>query len=269
MNDILAHHGILGQKWGVRRFQNEDGSLTGAGRKRYLSGEKMSSSKTDSKVTRKTKSDYNTMSDKEFKAKYQTSKETYRKRVNRYGDPYKNGTLAKIGRKLGEKNKKSSSGKKESLGMATSKKAIDLGKRINKTSKEITSQVSKVTSKINPKTAGIIAAALAVPIGAAATYSAARSGRLGMKAMGESFALKMKMIEVAQKFGYRETSPFGGIKYKPLAERSRVRLPRGVKRGSTEWWHYMNSLRDRSPDVRPDGGLPLLWDKIFDRTVLM
>ncbi len=34
----LAHHGIKGQKWGVRRYQNEDGSLTDEGLKRYQKG---------------------------------------------------------------------------------------------------------------------------------------------------------------------------------------------------------------------------------------
>ena len=31
---VLIHHGIKGQRWGVRRYQNEDGSLKSAGKKR-------------------------------------------------------------------------------------------------------------------------------------------------------------------------------------------------------------------------------------------
>lgn len=31
----LSHHGIKGMRWGVRRFQNKDGSLKNAGKKRY------------------------------------------------------------------------------------------------------------------------------------------------------------------------------------------------------------------------------------------
>jgi hypothetical protein len=34
MSDYLMHHGVLGQKWGVRRFQNADGSLTAAGKQK-------------------------------------------------------------------------------------------------------------------------------------------------------------------------------------------------------------------------------------------
>lgn len=33
--DELYHHGIKGQKWGIRRFQNPDGTYTEAGLKRY------------------------------------------------------------------------------------------------------------------------------------------------------------------------------------------------------------------------------------------
>lgn len=34
-DEYLAHHGILGMKWGIRRYQNKDGTLTPEGRKRY------------------------------------------------------------------------------------------------------------------------------------------------------------------------------------------------------------------------------------------
>lgn len=43
----LEHHGIKGMRWGVRRYQNEDGALTSAGKQRY---------KTDESYTLSTKS---------------------------------------------------------------------------------------------------------------------------------------------------------------------------------------------------------------------
>ena len=54
----------------------------------------------DSRITKRVKFDYNTLPDAVFFRKYSASKRTYFKRVLKYGDPYMNSPLAKIGKLL-------------------------------------------------------------------------------------------------------------------------------------------------------------------------
>lgn len=54
-DDFIAHHGILGMKWGIRRYQNADGSLTTEGRNRYGYAEERLSKKFDKALAKEKK----------------------------------------------------------------------------------------------------------------------------------------------------------------------------------------------------------------------
>lgn len=56
--DHLEHHGILGQKWGVRRFQNPDGTLTEEGKARYLTQDDKQSRENEQLVKSKFRRSY-------------------------------------------------------------------------------------------------------------------------------------------------------------------------------------------------------------------
>lgn len=55
-NEYLEHHGIKDMKWGVRRYQNKDGSLTPAGKKRAAKLQKEYESLTGKKTSKESSS---------------------------------------------------------------------------------------------------------------------------------------------------------------------------------------------------------------------
>lgn len=66
LNDELYHHGIKGQKWGVRRFQNADGTRTTAGKRRRAKEEPDLTKTKDPKVLYENR---DKLSDQELNAK--------------------------------------------------------------------------------------------------------------------------------------------------------------------------------------------------------
>lgn len=80
-HDSLTHHGIKGQKWGVRRFQNQDGTLTAEGKKRY---DKYDSNRSREELGINTKGHINAVQ-RRLSNKYKSAMNKYQKQVRKIG----------------------------------------------------------------------------------------------------------------------------------------------------------------------------------------
>ena len=95
----LAHYGVKGMKWGVRRYQNKDGSLTAKGRKRYRDSDgfltpegRKQRAKNDYRLSQKSKEVQKKISEdkaykrtqQELKSARDKNREDYAKAVNDY-----------------------------------------------------------------------------------------------------------------------------------------------------------------------------------------
>ena len=86
-SDYLAHYGVIGMKWGIRKYQNPDGSLTAKGKKRYKTtgkGKYEYKSHSTKKYDRKLKDvawQLKNETDSKKKAKLEAKQKEYEKRA--------------------------------------------------------------------------------------------------------------------------------------------------------------------------------------------
>lgn len=132
--EYLEHHGILGQKWGVRRFQRADGTRTAAGKKR----EKYKSVSQEANEVLKNRDKY---SDQELQSRVNRLNNAARLRDLAGRDPEKKGSLL---------DRYTNTAKKVLLTASTTAAVIATGKKILSESEPMKKHLNTVLDKIAP-----------------------------------------------------------------------------------------------------------------------
>ena len=153
----LYHHGIKGMKWGVRRYQNKDGSLTGVGRKRYQDDPEVQKSKAtmkaDKKAMNKAYTDY------------------LNKGTSKSWDTYRNSKKQYDASKFNYKTNKEAARLRENGKIFEKKSKHRLGLEEQYRKKGLTPEQAQAAANNRIRTEKILAATAAMTVAACAAYA--------------------------------------------------------------------------------------------------
>ena len=131
-DDELYHYGIKGMKWGVRKYQNEDGSLTSAGKSRYAT---VADAKEAYRKAKKTSYDkYSTASGGIYGGRLTVTnqqRKSYSKDAQAYNNSLAGRTRAKYDYKIAKAQQK---GKNDKVAKLRVKQELDVNKQKNRAS---------------------------------------------------------------------------------------------------------------------------------------
>lgn len=176
ITDELYHHGIKGQRWGIRRYQNPDGTLTAAGKRRYGSIENFNNAMDYKNAKKEYSKTFDRAYNRSLEA-YSISKKRRDDNKKRWEDVHdKINTLDEAKRKYKETNKVFKDKKSEARRRAS--RAVS-----NERAKELASEGKTVASTI---LSGVARSALA---GGSALYASKKLYDIGAKSASGAMLL--------------------------------------------------------------------------------